>query len=89
MSEKLPEQSPRSDDYKDDEFYAEGATTQNVLNLDDAADGSPKVNSPALERPKGVEASPSDWPMPDKSDIETYRILFSLFDRDKSGFIDA
>ena len=26
---------------------------------------------------------------PTKEDLETYRIVFELFDRDKSGFIDA
>lgn len=27
--------------------------------------------------------------MPSKDDIETYRILFELFDRDQSGYINA
>ena len=34
-------------------------------------------------------ASKSDMNIPSKDDLETYRILFELFDRDKSSFIDA
>lgn len=54
------------------------------------------------ERPGGAEpklmadentgldgVQPPDWSLPSKDDLETYRILFELFDRDKSSFIDA
>lgn len=27
--------------------------------------------------------------LPSEDDLETYRIVFELFDRDRSGFIDA
>ena len=27
--------------------------------------------------------------LPNEDDLETYRIVFELFDRDRSGFIDA
>ena len=28
-------------------------------------------------------------PLPSEDDLETYRIVFELFDRDRSGYIDA
>ena len=31
---------------------------------------------------------PSQQEMPSDDDLETYRIVFELFDRDRSGFID-
>jgi Ca2+-binding EF-hand superfamily protein len=56
----------------------------------------------ANKRPGGVEVNimankemgmdkfePGQEKNPTKEDLETYRIVFELFDRDKSGFIDA
>ena len=56
----------------------------------------------ANKRPGGVEVNimankemgmdkfePGREKNPTKEDLETYRIVFELFDRDKSGFIDA
>lgn len=56
----------------------------------------------ANKRPGGVEVNimankgmgidkfePGQDKNPAKEDLETYRIVFELFDRDKSGFIDA
>ena len=56
----------------------------------------------ANKRPGGVEVNimankemgmdkfePGQEKNPSKEDLETYRIVFELFDRDKSGFIDA
>jgi len=36
----------------------------------------------------GDEESPAEK-LPTEEDLETFRIVFELFDRDKSGFIDA
>ena len=43
------------------------------------------LSNPVMQQ---QQAFPSTGEMPSDEDLETYRIVFELFDRDRSGFID-
>lgn len=46
-----------------------------------------RENQEQIETNEEEQDSQND--LPSEDDLETYRIVFELFDRDRSGFIDA
>ena len=80
----MQENQQTHEQQEQDKPLSENEENQEHINF---LDEQNRENQEQIETNEEEQDSQND--LPSEDDLETYRIVFELFDRDRSGFIDA